>query len=105
MSVGEASAPSVARRWLAFLPVAAFLALAALFLLRLGAGDASMTRADMYIGDNVHFQNLLYDMVRCFGVLEVTVVHWPLLRRTCSNSDNMEATDQMATLPCSTSKR
>lgn len=33
--------PSRSRRGLAFIPVAAFLALAALFLVRLGAGDAS----------------------------------------------------------------
>jgi hypothetical protein len=26
-------------------------------------GDASMTRADAFIGDNVHFQENLYDMI------------------------------------------
>ena len=37
----EGTAPSRRPRWLAFVPVVAFLALAGLFLVRLGAGDAS----------------------------------------------------------------
>lgn len=40
MSAGEGASPPRAR-WLAFVPILAFLALAALFFVRLGAGDAS----------------------------------------------------------------
>jgi hypothetical protein len=74
------------------------------FLFSLMAGDASMTRADAFIGDNRNFQDILYDLVNWFFLFNFFIVLNLSVFRTYYSLENLEVTVRMGRALCSISR-